>query len=139
MGTYALEEITNKWKHHLNEGKVIQTNQQLNQYFENQTKLQKNSHYNWIGSLQQVHLVIRNQESIAGLMSSISLIVSIILQNRFLVHVDGIKQHSVETIFKDCESLTHYSLWKEFNCHVDNKLFSHHCKLFILKMNETCH
>jgi len=40
MGTYASEESANQWKHHIiNEGKVIQTNKQLTQYFQNQTKL----------------------------------------------------------------------------------------------------
>ena len=39
--TYASGESANQWKHHLmNKEKVIQTNQQLNQYFQNQTKLQ---------------------------------------------------------------------------------------------------
>ena len=64
MVTYALEESANQWKHHLiNEGKVIQTNQQLIQYFQNETKLKRISPYSWISSLQQVHVVIRHQES----------------------------------------------------------------------------
>jgi len=64
MVTYASEESANQWKHHLtNEGKVIQTNQQLIQYFHNETKLQKISPYSWVGSVQQVHLVNRKQES----------------------------------------------------------------------------
>ena len=50
--TYASGESANQWKHHLiNEEKVIQTNQQLNQYFHNQTKLQQISPYSGIGSV----------------------------------------------------------------------------------------
>ena len=94
--------MANQWKHHvINEEKVIQTNQQLNQYFQRQTKL------------QQVHLVNRKHKSmsieVAGLISSISLIVSIIMKNSLSIHIDGIKHHPVETIFKYCESLTHGS------------------------------
>ena len=38
--TYASRESANQWKHHLiNEETLIQTNQQLIQYFQNQTKL----------------------------------------------------------------------------------------------------
>lgn len=45
---------------------------------------------------------------VVGLMSRISLIISVIPQNRLLIHVDGIEQYPVETIFKyDYESLTH--------------------------------
>ena len=76
---------------------------------------------------------------VAGLMSSISLIVFVIPQNRLFIHVDGIKQHSVETGFKDCESLTYGSSSKEFNCHVYSRLFAHCRKLFILWMDETGH
>ena len=37
---YASRESDRQWKHHLmNKGKVIQTNQQLIQYFQNQTNL----------------------------------------------------------------------------------------------------
>ena len=58
--TYASGESANQWKHHLiNEETVIQTNQQLVQYFQNQTKLQQFSPYIFMGYLQQVHLVIR--------------------------------------------------------------------------------
>jgi len=142
--TYALGESANQWKHHVtNERKVIQTNQHLNQYFQKQTKLQQISPYNWIGLVQQVHLVNKNQESmlnqVAGLMSKVSLIVPLISQNILFIHFDGIKQHPVEIVFKDCESLTHGFSWKEFNFHVDNKLFSHRRKLCILQMDETCH
>ncbi len=69
---------------------------------------------------------------VTGLMSRIYLIVCVIPQNRLSIHVDGIKQHLVETAFKDFESLTHGSSWKEINSHVLNRLFSHHRKLFIL-------
>jgi len=94
--------MANQWKHHeINEEKVIQSNKQLNQYFQWQTKL------------QQVHLVNRKQKSmsiqVVGFISSIPLIVSIIMKNRLSIHIDGIKQHLVETIFKDFESLTHSS------------------------------
>ena len=62
--------------------------------------------------LQQVHLVIGNKESIsnqvAGMMSRMSLNVSVILQNRLLVHVNSIEQYSAEIVFKDVyESLIH--------------------------------
>ena len=44
--TYASEESANQWKHHLmNKEKLIQTNQQLIQYFQRQTKLQQFSPY----------------------------------------------------------------------------------------------
>ena len=72
-------------------------------------------------------------------MSKVSLIVSLISQNRLFIHVDGIKQHPVETIFKGYESLTHGSSWKEINFHVNNMLFSHRRKLFIQRMEETGH
>ena len=76
---------------------------------------------------------------LVGLMSKVSLIVSFIPQNRLFIHVEGIKQHPIETVFKDCESLMRDSSWKEFNCHVDNRLFAHRCKLFILRMEEIGH
>lgn len=144
MGTYASEESANQWKHHvINEGKVIQTNQYLTQYFQRQTKLQQISPYSWIGLVQQVHLVNRNHQSmlnqVTSLMSKVLLIISIISQNRLFIQVYGIKQHPLDIVFKDCESLTHDSSWKEFNCHVDNKLFSHRHKLFVLQMEETGH
>jgi len=70
---------------------------------------------------------------ISSLMSRISLIFSVILQNRLLIHVHGIEQHPVETVFKDdYESVTHGCSWKEINCYVHNRLFDHCCKLFIL-------
>ena len=72
--TYALRESGNQWRHHLmNEETTIQTNQKPLQYFQIKTKLQQFSHYSLMGLLQQVHLIIRNQESISsqvvGLMS----------------------------------------------------------------------
>lgn len=117
--TYALGKSANQWKHHLmNKETVIQTNQQPLQYFQNQTKLQQFSHYSLMGLLQQVHLVIRNQESISsqvvGLMSKKYLIVSFIPQYRLLICVNSIEQYPVETIFKDVyESLIHGTSWKE--------------------------
>lgn len=116
--TYASEESNNQWKHTvINEGKVIQTNQKLNQYIHNQTNLQQISPYNWIGAVKQVNIVIKKQESmsiqVVGLMSKVSSIVSFIPQNRFFMHVEGyIKEHLVGNVFKDCESLTHDSSWK---------------------------
>ena len=81
-----------------------------------------------------------NQESIAGLMSRISLSVSVIPQYRLLIHVNGIEQYLIETIFKDdYESLTHGILWKEINYHVHNRLFAHRRKFFILQMYGTGH
>ena len=74
---------------------------------------------------------------VSDFMSKVSLIVSVIPQNRLFIQVDGIKKHLVETIFKDCELLTHDSSWKKFNCHVDNRLFAHCRKLFIPQMEET--
>lgn len=48
--TYALGESANQWKHHLmNKETMIQTNQQLIQYFEKQSKLQQLSPYSlWV-------------------------------------------------------------------------------------------
>lgn len=37
---------------------VIQVNQQLLRYFQNQTKLQQSLHYRWMSYGQQVHLLI---------------------------------------------------------------------------------
>jgi len=116
---------------------VIQTNQQLIQYFQIQTKLQQFSNYSLMGLLQKVHLVIKNQGSItshvAGLMSKMSLIASVIPQYRLSIHVNGIEQYPIETIFKDdYESLTHGISWKEVNFHVHNRLFNHLFKFFIL-------
>jgi len=114
--TYALGESANQWKRHLmNEEIVIQTNQQPFQYFQNQTKLQQFSYYSLMGLLQQVHLVIRNQESIssqvAGMMSKMSLIFFVIPKNRMLIHVKSIEQYPVEIVFKDMyESLIHGTL-----------------------------
>ena len=77
---------------------------------------------------------------VASLMSRVSLIVSVIPQNRLLIHVDGIKQYPVEYVFKnDYESLTHGSSWKEINYHVHNRLFDHRSKLFIVQMDGTNH
>jgi len=137
--TYASGESDNQWKHHLmNKEKVIQINQ-LIQYFQRQTKLQQLSPYSLMGLLQQVHLVIRNQESIVCLGLKMSLIVSVITQNRFLIHVESIEQNPIETFFDDdYESLTHGSSWKEINSHVHNRLFDHRHKLFILQMYGTC-
>lgn len=90
-----------------------------------------------MGLLQQVHLVMKNQESIssqlAGMMSRMSLNVSVTPQNRLLVHVKSIKQYLVEIVFKDVyESLIHGTSWKEVNCHVHNRFFNHLRKLCIL-------
>jgi len=90
-----------------------------------------------MGLMQQIHLVIRKQESmstqVVGLMSEMYLIVSVVPQYRLLIHVNGIKQYLVDTIFKDdYESLTHGILWKEINFHVHNRLIDHRRKLFIL-------
>lgn len=119
---------------------MIQKNQQKIQYFQNQAKMQQLSPYILMGLWQQVHLVIMNQESIVGLMSRISLIVSVILQYRLLIHVNGIEQYPIETILKDdYESLTHGISWKEINYHVHNRLFDHRRKLYILQMDGICH
>jgi len=116
--TYALGESFNQWKHHLMKKEiVIQTNHQPFQYFQNQTKLQKFPYYSLMGLLQQVHLVIKNQESITsqvvGMMSKMALIVSVILQHILLIHVNSIEQYPIETVFKDVyESLIHGISWK---------------------------
>lgn len=65
-----------------------------------------------MGLLQQVHLAIKNRESISsqivGLMSKMSLIVFLIPQYRLLIHVNSIEQYPIETIFKYIyESLIH--------------------------------
>ena len=145
IGTYGSEESDNQWKHLLmNKGKVIQTNQQIIQYFHNQTKLQEISPYSFIGSLQQVHLVIGKQESmssqVVGLMSRMSFIVSIVPQNILLIHDNGIQQYHVEIVFKDdYGSLIHGVSWKEINCHVHNRFFGHPHKLYILQVEGTDH
>ena len=137
-GNLCIRGSVNQWKHHLiNEGKVIQTNQQLIQYFQRQTKLQKFSPYSLMSLWQQVHLVIRNPESISsqilGIMSRISLLVSVVPQYRLLIHVNSIEQYPVEIFFKDVyESLIHGTSWKEVNFHVHNRLFDHLRKLYIL-------
>jgi len=137
--TYASGESANQWKHYLiNAETVLQINHPTFQYFKSQTKLQQFSYYSLMGLLQQVHLVIKNQESIssqvASMMSKISLNVSVIPQYRLLVHVNGyIEQYLVETVLKDVyESLTRGTSWKEVNCHVHNRLFNHLRKLYIL-------
>ena len=77
---------------------------------------------------------------VAGLMSRISLIVYVITQNRLLIHVNGIEQYPIETVFKDdYESLTHGISWKEINFHVHNRLFNHLRKLCILHIDGTVH
>ena len=145
METYVSGESANQWKHHLmNKEIVIQTNQHPFQYFKNQTNLQQLSPYSLMGLLQQVHLVIRKKESMSsqvdGLMSKMSLIVSVILQYIFLIHVNSIEQYPIVTVFKDdYESLIHGISWKEINFHVHNRLFSHHRKLCILQMDEMGH
>ena len=121
---------------------MIQTNQQPFQYFQNQTKLQQLSYYSLMGLLQQVHLVIKNQESISsqivGMMSRMSLIVSFILQYILLIHVNSIEHYPIEICFKDVyESLIHGTSWKEVNFHVHNRLFNHLHKLCILHMDGT--
>jgi len=101
----------------MNKEKVIQTNQQLIKYFQNQTNLQQFSSYSLMGLWQQVHLLIRKKESMSsqvlGLMSKTYLIVSIIPQNRLLIHVKSIEKYPVKTVFEDdYESLTHGISWK---------------------------
>ena len=69
-----------------------------------------------------------------------SLNISVIPKSRLLIPIRCIEQSSTNTVFKDVfESLTHDSLWKEYNFHVDNRLFAHRCKVFILWMEETGH
>ena len=71
-------------------------------------------------------------------MRKTSLIISVIPQDRLLIHVKSIEQYHVEIVFEDdYESLTHVISWKEINCHVHNRLFDHHRKLFILQMDGT--
>ena len=89
--------------------------------------------------VQQIHLVISQRESKSGQVidmkskSKESSNISIISENIFLIPIRCIEQSSTNIVFKDVfESLTHDSSWKEFNCHVDNRLFSHRRKLFIL-------
>ena len=96
--------------------------------------------------MQQIHLVIYQQESKSSQVldmkskSMESLSISDILESRLLKSIRYVEQSSTKNIFKDVfESLTHDSLWKEYNCHVDNRLFAHHRKLFILWMEETGH
>ena len=77
---------------------------------------------------------------VASLMSKKSFIVSVIPQNRLLIHFDGIEKYLVETVFKDdYESLTHCYSWKEINFHIHNTLFDHLHKLSKLQMDGTGH
>lgn len=77
---------------------------------------------------------------VASFMSRIYLTIFFIPQNRLLIHVNGIEQYPVETIFKDnYESLTHGISWKEVNSHVHNRVFDHHHKLFVFQMDGTGH
>ena len=69
-----------------------------------------------------------------------SLNILVIQESRLLILIRCIEKSSTNTVFKDVfESLTHDSSWKEFNCHVDIRLFSHRRKLFILRVDETGH
>ena len=61
MKTNALTESVSQWKYQLIDI-VIQVNQQLLRYFQNQTKLQQSLHHSWMSSMQQVYLVISQQE-----------------------------------------------------------------------------
>lgn len=95
---------------------------------------------------QQIHLVISQHESKSSQVIDVkskskdSLNISVIPERRLLIPIKCIEQHSTNTIFKDdFESLTHDSSWRESNFHVHNKLFAHHRKLAILRIEETVH
>jgi len=147
LKTNALSESVSQWRYQLiDEEIVIQVNQQLLRYFQSQTKLQQSLHHSWMSSVQQVDLVISQHESKSSQVidmkskSKESLNISVIPESRLLIPIRCIEQSSTNIVFKDVfESLTHDSSWKEFNCHVDNRLFTHRRKLFILRMEETGH
>jgi len=66
--------------------------------------------------------------------------ISVIPESRLLIPIRCIEQSFTNIVFKDVsESLTYDSSWKEFNFHVDNRLFAHCRKLIILRMEETSH
>jgi len=95
---------------------------------------------------QQIHLVISQQESKSSQVidtkskSKESLNILVIPESRLLIPIRCIEQSSTNTVFKDVsKSLTHDSSWKESNCHVDNRLFTHRHKLIIMQMEETGH
>jgi len=57
---YALVQCVKKWKHYLmGKETVIHTNHQSLQYFQSQSKLQQSTHFQWMGFLQQLYLVVR--------------------------------------------------------------------------------
>lgn len=96
--------------------------------------------------MQQVHLVINQQENKSSQIidmnskSKESLSISVTPESRLLIPIRCVQKSSTNTIFRDVfESLTHDSLWKEYNFHVDNRVFAHHHKLFILQMEEIGH
>lgn len=63
LKTNALSESVSQWKNQLiDEEVVIQVNQQLLRYFQNQTKLQHSFHHNSMSYVQQIYLVISQQE-----------------------------------------------------------------------------
>jgi len=57
LKTNALTESVSQWKYQLIDI-VIQVNQQLLKFFQNQTKLQQYFHHSWMSYGQQIHLVI---------------------------------------------------------------------------------
>jgi len=79
-----------------------------------------------MSSVWQVHLGISQQESksiqVIDMKSKSmeSLSISVTLESRLLIPIRCIEQSSTKAIFKDVfESVTHDSLWKEYDCHVD--------------------
>lgn len=80
--------------------------------------------------VQQIHLVISQWESKSSQViyimskSKESLNISVIPESKLLIPIRCIQQSCTNIVFKDVfESLTHDYSWKEFNFHVDNRLF----------------
>ena len=65
---------------------VIHIDYQLLQYFQSYTRLQQ-SHYSWMGFLQQIHLVIKDKEGVTSkVVDMMSLNTSVVLHKISLVY-----------------------------------------------------
>jgi hypothetical protein len=106
------------------------------QYLQSQTKLHQSRHFQWMGFLQQFHLVIRYkkgiQNKVVDMVSRPSVNASIILKHSSLVHESYIEQYVRDEDFKDVyETLIHGIKVEELNYRVHDKLLYHLGKLCI--------
>lgn len=93
---------------------VIHIDYQLLQYFQAYTKMQQ-YHYNWMGFLQQNHLVIKDREGVTSeVVDMLSLNASVVLHKISLVYEIYVEQYSTDNDFEDnFESLTHIAQIKK--------------------------